>query len=375
MKGDFSLPEDIKQQVVEYWNSAVRENDYSKLDLPKIVGHVYPGKKGTSREGRAIKLFLSSKNLKYTPQLPKSRADKVDLTDEQKTFISENLHLSSPMELAQALFPQKKLNPNSLELKAVKEYIESLPEEILKEANYKKEEIRSGKPSERCEYSPPKSMGGLIPVVNKYCKTNYLKESDLKEVERKSLHVLLGHLNGYSFLNKIRSYKKKEDQELFESCFIRYCYDKYDVTQEQVDLYLLLCNENVNQNNLKIYEDKLREALQDKLDADDSKNVKAITDAINNAQSKLNESTKQIQTITKYLENEKEKRIKERGAGSADMTKIIEAFQFEKSRQQLLMVAEKERVDEEEEELERIKTLEDTIMLIAGATEEELLYG
>ena len=364
------LSKEEKKKIVDYWNKCIKDKNHSGLDLPKIVDHVFPNKNGTTKEGKAVKNFLASKDLKYKAQKPNIREDKVELDDKQKVFISENFDKSSAMELAQILFPDRKIYPNSGELKAIKEFINNeIPQQAKDTGSFEKEEEKN-----KDNYSSPKSIAGLIPIVNRYCKTSYNKEKDLKEVEKKSLNVLLGHLNGYSFLHKINSYKKYEDRELFQSCFIRYCYDKYDITQEQVDLYLLLCGENVSQDNLKEYEEYLRETLKDKIDSDNTVNAKALTDAINNAQGKLNESTKRIQDLTKYLEAEREKRLKERGSGLADMTKLLEAWQFEKSRENIIKLAQLEK-QAENEELERIKSLDDTLILIGGATEEELLHG
>lgn len=364
---NIDLTEEQKKAILDLWNKCVKEKQEESLSLKSCVEAAFPGKNydGRSAQGRAVKSFLASRKLKYEAAAPKIRDNTVELTDDQKEFIANNHSSASSFEMARTFWPERKISSNCYEVKAINDYKSSLPNQI-----------KQGTPENKEEggYSPPKSVNGLIPLVNRYCNTDYIKEDKLKEIERKNLKTLLGHMNGFSYLHKIKGFLDTQDVDLFESSFVRFCFDKYDITQEEVDLYLLLCAELVNKDNLDKYEQDLRDRLESKLDDNSTQNVKAITDAINNAQQKCNESLKQIRELTKYLETQRKERLKSRGAGYADMTKILEQWQFEESRKDLIRIAKLQK-ELEVEEIGRLNSLDDTIALIMGATEEELLHG
>ena len=69
---------------------------------------------------------------------------------------------------------------------------------------------------------------------------NGLDKDKLTAKQKKELISLISYLHTFRFLHQIGTYGTEEDRELFESSFIRYSYDKADLTQEEVNAILTI---------------------------------------------------------------------------------------------------------------------------------------
>ena len=58
-------------------------------------------------------------------------------------------------------------------------------------------------------------------------------------------------MHTFRFNHQINNYETQNDRDLFESSFIRYTYDKPDLTQEEVDQYIVLSSEVVISANIQ----------------------------------------------------------------------------------------------------------------------------
>ena len=58
-------------------------------------------------------------------------------------------------------------------------------------------------------------------------------------------------MHTFRFNHQINNYETQNDRDLFESSFIRYTNDKSDLTQEEVDQYIVLCTEIIISSSIQ----------------------------------------------------------------------------------------------------------------------------
>ena len=83
MENEVFLSEGQKGRVLSEWNSRP-DNPPSLLDLIKAAG--FEDKDGRSKEGRAVKQFLASRDIKALGSQTYQPKEKVDLTEEDVEF-------------------------------------------------------------------------------------------------------------------------------------------------------------------------------------------------------------------------------------------------------------------------------------------------
>ena len=350
------------------------DKEYIKLNFDKIplieltrtvAGN--PEEDGRSFIGKLVKSYIIDMGGK--PITTKYSKLEMELTEEQKEYVRRNYKNAKPLEIAKTLFPDKKNQLTALnkETVLVQEFIKSFDPDAIDS----KEELSVG------TYRAPQKIETLLFKVVKYITKFTTGESkapdpnNLTEQERKQLLALLGYINTHRFLSQINSYKKEDDRETFESCFIRYTYDKPDLMQEDVDQYIVICDEIVAQGKIQrtieLLDLQIDEALQSERGA--SSISGNTTELINALREKLNVSRKRVDDTMNKLINSRSKRLDNRFQENASILNLVEAWQEEKTRLQLLEVA-KQQKEREAEEIEKLGDMDSVIALIAGFSKE-----
>jgi hypothetical protein len=95
-------------------------------------------------------------------------------------------------------------------------------------------------------------------------------------------------------------YDNEPDRELFESSFVRYTYDKGDLSQEEVDQYIVLCTEVVIsssiQGTINVLQHQIDIAIQE-----DGKIPMALVEASNTARKEYNDCVNRQQKLNNDL--------------------------------------------------------------------------
>ena len=119
------LSEDQQNLIIETWNSSAEEPP-SLQELTKLLFPHLENIDGRSKEGRAIKEFLATRNIKPKTTSKYDKKERVELTDDQKEFINNNFTLMTYVEVARVLFKNNNITNLSIEAITVKEYIDSI---------------------------------------------------------------------------------------------------------------------------------------------------------------------------------------------------------------------------------------------------------
>jgi hypothetical protein len=362
------VSEDRLLGVLKEWNSRPN-NPPSLLELIKVAFPEKPELDGRSKEAREIKEFLATHSIKpkgahiYTPK------DGVELTDEQKEFIVNNIATMGPVEIGRILFKNGSLTNLNLEVRAISEYVKTLDRKVIYQQE--DEEVPSG------EYKPPRTFERAIQRANKYLHEGIDKDK-VTPRQKKEVNSLIGYMNTYRFTHQIAMYQTQTDRDLYESSFIRYTYDKADLTQEEVDQYIVLSNEVVISSNIQRRVEKLQRLLDETADsADGTENVRismSLVEAINTAQNEYNQCVNRQQKLLNDLKEKRSDRLKNQIKENASIINLVQMWKEEESRLKLLKLAEL-RKQSVSQEIERLSTMDEVKARILGLSEDEALNG
>lgn len=327
-----------------------------------------------SKEGRAVKQFLLDNNLSYKNTSVTQR-ERVTLTDSHKEFIKNNYKIQHYLEIAKIIFQNQKLTPVTLEAKEVNSYIVNLQKEdgsALDNILYVPDKEQSSGPAGA--YFPPRRADQTVFRINKYLNLGW-DAASLKATQAKQVEVLQRYLNTFSFCHQINTYKTNEDRQLFEDAFIRYTYDKEDLSQEELDQFIVLCTEVVTASTILQQVEEMREMLRGITADGEGRNIKMqLNEAINNLQTEYNQCRTRQGKLYKSLVDDRSKRISARREENASILNLVQAWKDEERRRGIIQLAEAQKQNLKEE-AKRLSSLDELRAIIRGIDLDEMVNG
>ena len=363
-----SLNEDQKLAILNEWNQRPDDPPFIK-ELIELVFPDIPeeAKTGRSRYGIAIKKFLAEKSLQAKVGGKYYAKEKPELTEDQKEFISNNCGAMKPMEMARMVFDDPKISPLDIRYKILIDHVNSIPNQVKYSDTNDDAPVEGG-------YQPPKSESRALVRVNKYVHHGIDKDK-ISAKNKKNLATLIGYMHTYRFLHQISTYAAETDRELFESSFVRYTWDKADLTQEEVDQYIVLSAEVVIASNIQRRVERLQQLLdQNAEDTEGRRMAMSLVEAINTAQTEYNQCVNRQTKLLNELKEKRSQRMSKIMQESASILNLVELWKDEESRTKMIKIAEL-RKKNISEEIERLSSMEDIKSRILGISEEEVLNG
>lgn len=349
--------------ILTEWNSRI-ENPPAISDL---LEKIYPGKNITGRdlEGRAIKAFLSTKNLKTRPASEYVKKSRPELTAEQQEFILNNISKfdgpNREAELAQNIFNDNTLSNLNIETKVVAEFIAGMNSLV---------KSKSEVPDE--DYKPPNTMDRVIARVNKYVM-NGIDRNKITPKIKKELDALIGYLNTTSFVRQINDYPMVSDRETFEDHFTRYTYNKGDLTQEEVDQYISLSNEKVISVNIQKTINNIQREIDQTVDSGD-KIPLALVELSGKVRDEFNQSSNRQQKLLGDLKLKRSQRIQDKDQNAVSIVGLFDMWREEEGRKKVLRINELNR-QALEKDINKIASMEDVMARINGISISEIMDG
>jgi hypothetical protein len=357
------LTESQQQSVLAAWD---KEPDAppSLLQLIRIAYPDQPHLDGRSKEGKTVKAFLITRDInplashQYQPK-------KTSLTKEHEEFINNNFGMMSSVEMARVLFKNNELTNLSAESRAVDEYVKTLNPAAAFQPN-------SEIPEE--DYKPPKTMPAAINKINHYVLDG-IDKSKLTPRNKKDINSLIGYLHTYRFLHQINTYENQTVRELFESSFVRYTWDKNDLTQEEVDQYIVLSGEVVIASNIQRRVERLQQHLDESAEDTEGRRIAmSLVESISTAQTEYNQCVNRQQKLLESLKEKRSDRLKKQIQDNASILNLVEMWKDEESRKKMIQLAEM-RKEIVKEEIKNLGTMEEMKARVMGISEDEVLNG
>jgi len=329
--GEINLTKEQEETILKAWEL----NKDSPLTLLELIRKAYPDNPeidGRSKEGKAVKAFLIKNDIKAFASHEYQPKAKIELTEEQKTFIEENVDTAHPLGLAKIIFKNNELTGLHQETRVVNEFIQTLkedePEEQIEEPQ-----------TEDGDYKQPKTHITTLARINKYIPTKIDKDK-ITRVEKRCVKLLMGYLSTYRFLHQINNFSVLVDKELFESSMIRYTYDKPDLTQEEVDQYIVLSVEVVIASNIQRRVERLNRLLDTSANDTEGRRIAmSLVDAINTAQTEYHQSINRQQKLLGDLKQTRSAKLKNQIQENASILNLVQVWKEEESRKKLIKLA------------------------------------
>lgn len=358
------LTQEQEQIIINEWNSRP-DDPPSLIELVKLA---YPDKDdvdGRSKEGKLVQGFLAKRSLKARGTHQYKPRKTPDLSPEDCVFIQNNFQTMTPLDMARVLFSNPSLTNLNSETKIIAKYISDNLNRNLPDAN-----DEASKPN---TYASPKNFERAINKINKYIYDINLKKDNLTPRQKKDIECFLKYINTYRFVHQINSYERDIDKDLFESSFIRYTYDKNDLTEEEVDQYIILSSEVVIASNIQRRVEKLQNLLEDAAD-NDTRISMGLVESINTAQSEYNQCVGRQQKLVNDLKTKRSDRMNNNIKHNASIINLFQAWKEEETRMKMLKLAEIKKLSLNEE-IDRMETMDELKSRILGISREEILNG
>lgn len=293
-----------------------------------------------------------------------------ELTEDHKEYIRNNyLNASGPWEMAKVLFGDSNLPFASKQTRVVSSYLKAI------DPDYKKnDELADDE-----DYEAPKDHRMLINRMTAYGMN--LKDGDkalfdpenLSPNDKKQLNTLIRYMGLPLFKIEATKYVRKIDRILFESTFIWFCWNKTDLTQEEVHQYISFSGETVKKNQVERTVQLLDERLNGMLSgsSDGKLNITEI-ELLNSVREKANASMKQQAALLKSLVGDRSKRLAEKIQSSASMHQLVAAMQTKSSREKIMKMAEKYR-EALKGEVNRLSTMDNLKSELFGLSKDDII--
>lgn len=359
---DNSLEKYILSQEEEIKIKECWDNNVTKIK--DIIVYVFgAGFDGRSKEGIAVKDFLgnmaniSSENAVNSAALSKpikeTKVSKVELTEEDKKFINDNIAAINPIrpiELAKIIFKNPDIEPLSAEYRVLKSYIDTI---VAKE---------------RKKYTPPKTLEQVIARTNKYLSTE-LDWKTLTIRQKECAQCALKYTSVYRFISEMDILKTPDDRELFESQFFRYVYDKTDLTSEDIDLYIDVCKGQIQEKYLTIEYDNLS-AIKDEM-LEQGTFPKTLYEEVSEIRKDLNSIRTKNQSTLQSLNKKRSDRIDNLSKSFGSVLNLVEAMRAKETRDKWIALAKLEE-GKKENEVKRLDGLSELIFETFGIGKKEI---
>ena len=346
----------------------INSNADDPPSVKDFLDNLFPDKKldGRSFEGKAVKEYLSTLNIKPKLSYNTKYTQPIELTSEQELYISNNHSTLSIVEMARALFNKENICKINLEYKIIQDFL--IKNEL---APFDPNEVTIITSPQR---SIPKTIDQAARKVNKYV----LNGIDIKTLKKDTrlqncLQSMIKYCHTPRYGLIMTTLSDNLDCELFESSFIRYVWDKPDITEEEVDSYINLCTDIVNYTKMQREVERLGETRDKCLDDSDGKRLSmALVTQMGEFYKEMDNNQKRQNAALKNLTGTRNDRLEGRIKENASFLHAVEAWRDEEKRRRLIAIAEK-RKQMVKDEVERLDTLDAMKAEIFGLNKESFL--
>lgn len=340
----------------------IQDNAGKITDLTELTRLVFPDAEkvdGRSKQGRAVREFLVNHKIEYETKHAYPRED-IILTREQKEFIEQSINGGMEcFQIASILFPDVRMAHNTKEYLTVYEYVDSNPNISPpgSEDSFNK------------RYSPPKAVSKVIKKINDSCQKN-LNESKLAMTERKSIEALTGFLASPRLIQVINNYNSSEDRELFEAEFVRATWDKPDLSNDEINLYINVCMDYIHLKNIQGAINKLNRMFDEAEDQQDL--TVRLAELLKTKSEEYNQCEKRMESLIQKLQGDRSKRISSKERQNANILALVQLFQEEEERQVMIKIAELQK-KAAREEADHLESMPDWKSRVLGISKEDVI--
>ena len=296
---------------------------------------------GRTKQGIAIRSLLASNKIQYKTS-KYEKVGELPLTPEQEQFIEDQAANGiSALRIAELLYPDRPISAMGLEHRTVAAHIRNSGCEnnaVSDDAMFVK-------------YQTPRSLERVINRINEATGEKIDKDR-LTRHHKVCAEKLAINLSNSRFQKIINCYTSQDDRNIFEQEFIRMTWDKPDLTADEVNLYMNVCKEIINLETTSRHLDKLNKMFEETQEQNEM-SIR-LAEIIKAKSSEYHQCEGRVESLIKKLQGDRRERISSRQKENASILSIVQLFQDEEERANMIKIAEMQKslVTEEGKKME-----------------------
>ena len=291
---------------------------------------------GRSKEGRAVRKFLSEEGLEYKIT-SRQKLEDIELSEEQQEFIKAQAENGlSAYQITEILFPEVNVIRFCKQHHTVLDFLREYEPAFVHET-----ETAVSRP-----YHPPKLFSTTLNKINDFTMQG-LSEDKLSYDDRECINVLMRSLSAPRFIQVISNYNSMKDRELFEAEFVRATWDKPDLTSDEINLYINVCVDYINLKNISGHIEKLNTMFNEVENQQDM--TVRLAEVLKSKTDEYDKCEKRMESLIKKLNGDRAERLKNRNKENATIVSLVKNFQAEHERRRMIELAEMQKKLVEEE--------------------------
>lgn len=310
--------------IITFWNSRPERPP----SLKEITDHIFVGQDldGRSKEGMAIKDFLGSRQIiPKTLTTYESKTASIEITDEQKAFISNNPEMTG-IQITKILFKNPTLDKSTAEYKAVKAYKNQLVG-------------RYNKVKETGEYEPPDNLDETLVRINKYV-VKPLDTEKLTPKDKTDIQATMSYLNNVLFINTMSQFDNGDHRRILESQFIQFIYDKADITPEELTLYINLALDSVQVNQIQEQINYYSELQRNCAENSEGRQMSmTLADNLHHLRTEYHQNKIRQQKSIEALQGKRAERLDGQLKSAGSLLNLVRMWQDENERRKIIALA------------------------------------
>ena len=327
------LSKEQKQKILEEF-----QKDPSIINITRIVFN-NNDLDGRSKEGRSVIKFLAENGLKIqTTKHEKAKEVNLNVNQTEQVIDMAERGMNTS-EIADVLF-EKRVKRLSNEWRAVNAIL-----------SQKEDQPKNSIEDSSGNYIAPQALSRIIKKIND--STGYgLEENRMSRNQKHCCDKLRINLNNSRFIAIVNNYSSNVDKELFEQEFVRLTWDKPDLTADELNLYMNVAKEIINLELITSHLQKLNDMFESADDQDEM--TVRLAEIIKAKSSEYHQCESRIENLTKKLQGDRGQRLANKQKETASFLSIVQLFQEEEERKNMVRIAEmqKEIIKEEAQRLE-----------------------
>lgn len=293
-------------------------------------------------------------------------------------FINKNFSKMRALEITKHLFkhlPERKVSL-SKQHKAMVKYIKAIKIKSIRGGkNVQGKYADIGDPTQfqiEMDYVAPSTYKDLVYLINKCDHYANYNEAKLTKEQKTNMSALKSYLNDSRFQILLNSAASPEYKQVMMSQFVKATYDKPDLTADELNAYITLCDLYGMELEAKKQITLLNEQIQTSVDDDDPKLKLTIVQAMTSKTKELDQIHVRQGNIQKSLSGDRTKRLENKIQLGQSLILFVEKWKEEEHRQQALKIAEARKIKLQEEK-KLIESFDDYIAEVVGVHEDDIL--
>lgn len=377
-----------KGSVSNYTDMVISEEEYGvsfsqQCQIQKLIKEdirsflfdvVHPVTKNPNLDNRSAEY----KNIQKYAAKVKRESFFYELNPEQLDFIGKNHKRMRPTEMTLTLFPEiaKKNVAGTREGKCIAKYTKAIERRDLKSSIKGKKLLEQFEDPTQLEidldFVPPKNFKDLCTVINNSDINASYNPDQLSKEQKKNLNSLKGYLQSTRFMITMDSAPTTLYKKIVFNEYVRATYDKNDLTADELNGYITLCDSYGQETQAKKHLILLNDALETGADDDDPKLRMGLIEAISSKTSELNNISKQQQTLQEKLSGTRIKRLETQTEIGESLILFVDKWKEEEYRKTNMRIHEARKLELSKEK-KRFENYDDLIAEVIGVEEEIIL--